>query len=189
MGTLSLSSAFQIFRSGGHVAVFYVALYLVALGEGAHKPCAQAFAADQFDEKDPKESVARSSFFNWWYFGMCAGTAVTTMVSSYVQDNVGWGLGFGIPCIVIAVSLVVFLIGTPSYRYYTNKEPSPVARVGKALLLLIKSWRSKHRTKYALIHRQLCSCMYNCASSDMTVRAARRAAKWRARTLMISSRR
>ncbi|XP_051226404.1 protein NRT1/ PTR FAMILY 5.10 [Lolium perenne] len=149
MGTLSLSSAFHIFRSGGHVAVFYVALYLVALGEGAHKPCAQAFAADQFDEKDPKENVARSSFFNWWYFGMCAGTAVTTMVSSYVQDNVGWGLGFGIPCIVIAVSLALFLIGTPTYRYYTTKEPSPVARVGKAFLVLIKSWRSKHRTNPA----------------------------------------
>jgi peptide/histidine transporter 3/4 len=73
------------------------------------------------------------------------------MVSSYVQDNVGWGLGFGIPCIVIAVSLALFLIGTPSYRYYTTKEPSPVARVGKAFLVLIKSWRSKHRTKYVPI--------------------------------------
>ncbi|KAL6616453.1 hypothetical protein ACP70R_038723 [Stipagrostis hirtigluma subsp. patula] len=145
MGSLSLSSAFPVFRAG-HVAVFYVALYLVALGEGAHKPCAQAFAADQFDEKDPKESAARSSFFNWWYFGMCAGTAVTTMVSSYVQDNVGWGLGFGIPCIVIAVSLAVFLLGTRSYRYYTIREASPFSRVGKAFLALIKTWRSNRRT-------------------------------------------
>ncbi|KAK3166097.1 hypothetical protein QOZ80_1AG0041410 [Eleusine coracana subsp. coracana] len=145
MGALSLSSAFPVARTG-HVAIFYVSLYLVALGEGAHKPCAQAFAADQFDEKDPKESVARSSFFNWWYFGMCAGTAVTTMVSSYVQDNVGWGLGFGIPCIVIAVSLVVFLLGSRSYRYYTTKEASPFSRVGKAFVALIRSWRSNRRT-------------------------------------------
>ncbi|TVU36351.1 hypothetical protein EJB05_18283, partial [Eragrostis curvula] len=145
MGALSLSSAFPVAGSG-HVAIFYVALYLVALGEGAHKPCAQAFAADQFDEKDPKESVARSSFFNWWYFGMCAGTAVTTMVSSYVQDNVGWGLGFGIPCIVIAVSLVVFLLGSRSYRYYTTREASPFSRAGNAFLALIKSWRSSRRT-------------------------------------------
>nr|CAB3478968.1 unnamed protein product [Digitaria exilis] len=139
MGALSVSSAFPAFRSG-HVAIFYVALYLVALGEGAHKPCAQAFAADQFDEKDPKESVARSSFFNWWYFGMCAGTAVTTMVSSYVQDNVGWGLGFGIPCIVIVASLAVFLLGSRSYRYYTTTEASPFSHVAKAFLALAKSW-------------------------------------------------
>ncbi|KAF0919318.1 hypothetical protein E2562_029168 [Oryza meyeriana var. granulata] len=149
MGTLSMSSAFPVSRSG-HVAVFYVALYMVALGEGAHKPCAQAFAADQFDEKDGKECAARSSFFNWWYFGMCAGTAVTTMVSSYVQDNVGWDLGFGIPCIVIVVSLAVFLLGTRSYRFYTTKAASPVARVGKAFLTLIKSWRSNRRTNPAI---------------------------------------
>jgi peptide/histidine transporter 3/4 len=146
MGTLSMSSAFPVSRAG-HVAVFYVALYMVALGEGAHKPCAQAFAADQFDEKDGGECAARSSFFNWWYFGMCAGTAVTTMVSSYVQDNVGWGLGFGIPCIVIVVSLAAFLLGTRSYRFYTARTASPVARVAKAFLTLIKSWRSNRRTK------------------------------------------
>uniref|UniRef100_A0A0E0JRL5 Uncharacterized protein n=1 Tax=Oryza punctata TaxID=4537 RepID=A0A0E0JRL5_ORYPU len=148
MGTLSMSPAFPVSRAG-HVGVFYAALYMVALGEGAHKPCAQAFAADQFDEKDGEECVARSSFFNWWYFGMCAGTAVTTMVSSYVQDNVGWGLGFGIPCIVIVVSLAAFLLGTRSYRFYTTRAANPVARVGKAFLTLIKSWRSSRRTNPA----------------------------------------
>ncbi|RCV28322.1 hypothetical protein SETIT_5G396500v2 [Setaria italica] len=146
MGALSVSSAFPAFR-GGHVAIFYVALYLVALGEGAHKPCAQAFAADQFDEKDPEESVARSSFFNWWYFGMCAGTAATTMISSYVQDNVGWGLGFGIPCIVIAASLAVFLLGSRSYRYYTTSEARPFSRVGKAFLALVESWTPNRRVR------------------------------------------
>ncbi|RLN05465.1 hypothetical protein C2845_PM13G14710 [Panicum miliaceum] len=111
MGALSVSSAFPVFRAG-HVAIFYVALYLVALGEGAHKPCAQAFAADQFDEK---------------------------------VDNVGWGLGFGIPCIVIAASLAVFLLGSRSYRYYTTTEASPFSRVGKAFLALIESWTPNRR--------------------------------------------
>ncbi|CAO2167197.1 unnamed protein product [Urochloa humidicola] len=150
MGALSVSSAFPVAFRGGHVAIFYAALYLVALGEGAHKPCAQAFAAGQFDEKDPGESAARSSFFNWWYFGMCAGTTVTILVSSYVQDNVGWGLGFGIPCIVIAASLAVFLLGSRSYRYYTTGEASPfsrVARVGKAFLALVESWTPNRRAR------------------------------------------
>ena len=141
MGALSVSSAFPAFR-GGHVAIFYVALYLVALGEGAHKPCAQAFAADQFDEKDPRESVARSSFFNWWYFGMCAGTAVTLVLLSYVQDNIGWGLGFGIPCAVMAAALAVFLLGTRTYRYYVaGAKGALFARAAEAFA----EWRSRRK--------------------------------------------
>jgi len=125
------------------VAVFYVSLYLVALAEAGHKPCAQAFGADQFDQNDPKESVSRSSFFNWWYFGMCSGTAVTTMVSSYIQDNVGWGLGFGIPCLVMVFALLMFLLGTRNYRYYTATESSPFARLARAFVALVKGSKSK----------------------------------------------
>ncbi|CAO1942440.1 unnamed protein product [Urochloa humidicola] len=124
------------------VAVFYVSLYLVALAEAGHKPCAQAFGADQFDQHDPKESVSRSSFFNWWYFGMCSGTAATTMVSSYIQDNVGWGLGFGIPCLVMVFALLAFLLGTRNYRYYTSTESSPFARLARASTALIRGTKS-----------------------------------------------
>ncbi|KAL6644350.1 hypothetical protein ACP70R_015958 [Stipagrostis hirtigluma subsp. patula] len=133
MGMLSVS-ALPAFHGGGgggskssplQAAVFYVSLYLVALAEAGHKPCAQAFGADQFDEHDPDESVSRSSFFNWWYLGMCAGTAATAMVSSYIQDNVGWVLGFGIPCLVMVVALITFLLGTRNYRYYHHHTSSP----------------------------------------------------------------
>ncbi|KAL6610260.1 hypothetical protein ACP70R_040229 [Stipagrostis hirtigluma subsp. patula] len=122
------------------LAFFYVSLYLVAVAQGGHKPCVQAFGADQFDQNDPKESVARSSFFNWWYFGLCAGTAVTYLLLSYVQDNIGWGLGFGIPCAVMACALAVFLLGTRTYRYYVSSgKRSLFARAGEAFT----AWRSR----------------------------------------------
>ncbi|VAH07729.1 unnamed protein product [Triticum turgidum subsp. durum] len=129
--------------SGLQMAAFYTSLYLVALAQGGHKPCVQAFGADQFDASHPREAVSRSSFFNWWYFGICAGTAVTLVFLSYIQDNIGWGLGFGIPCVVMLCALAVFLLGARTYRYYASdgKQRSLFARAGEAF----GAWRSRRR--------------------------------------------
>lgn len=89
----------------------------MALGQGAYKPCITAFGADQFDEQNPHELRSRSSFFNWWYFGLCAGPLAALMALNYIQDNISWGIGFGIPCISQVVALIVFITGRKSYRY------------------------------------------------------------------------
>jgi peptide/histidine transporter 3/4 len=99
------------------VLLFFFSLYLVAVGQGGHKPCVQAFGADQFDGQDPEECKAKSSFFNWWYFSMCTSILFTLSVLAYIQDNLSWVLGFGIPCIVMVFALFVFLLGTRTYRY------------------------------------------------------------------------
>ncbi|XP_057826887.2 protein NRT1/ PTR FAMILY 5.10 [Cryptomeria japonica] len=103
------------------IGFFYFSLYLVALGQGGHKPCLQAFGADQFDNENPKEKKYKSSFFNWWYFGICLGTLAGVTVLTYIQDNVGWSVGFGMPAVTMAMALLVFLCGT---RFYRNKLPS-----------------------------------------------------------------
>ncbi|KAK7859642.1 protein nrt1/ ptr family 5.10 [Quercus suber] len=125
------------------VNLFFISLYLVAVGQGGHKPCVQAFGADQFDGEDPVECQAKSSFFNWWYFGLCASTSVAILILTYVQENLSWGLGFGIPCVAMVIALGVFLLGTRTYRYSVKEVNSPFVRIGQVFVTAIKNRQAK----------------------------------------------
>ena len=110
------------------MAVLYLSLLLAALGSGGIRPCVAAFGADQFVEEDPKHPKKTWVYFNWYYFALGASILLATTVLVYIQDNVGWSWGLGIPTIVMALSIIVFLIGYPLYR---NLDPAgtPYTRV------------------------------------------------------------
>ncbi|TKY49954.1 NRT1/ PTR FAMILY 5.10 [Spatholobus suberectus] len=149
LSLLTLSAILPVTTSDdGQVAspqliLFFFSLYLVAVAQGGHKPCVQAFGADQFDANHPEERKARSSFFNWWYFTFTAGLFVTLSVLNYVQDNFSWVLGFGIPCIAMLIALAVFLIGTWTYRFSVRgDERGPFSRIGRVFIVALNNWRT-----------------------------------------------
>ncbi|KAG8378482.1 hypothetical protein BUALT_Bualt08G0141700 [Buddleja alternifolia] len=114
---------------------FFLSLYLVALAQGGHKPCVQAFGADQFDEEDFKECKAKSSFFNWWLLFSSLGILLGLLVLSYIQENLSWELGFGIPCIIMCFALIIFFLGSPTYRFPINSgQSNPFVRISRVFL-------------------------------------------------------
>ncbi|GFS42842.1 major facilitator superfamily protein [Actinidia rufa] len=125
------------------IVFFFFSLYLVAVAQGGHKPCVQAFGADQFDAQHPQEYKAKSSFFNWWYFALCLGSCAMLLILNYIQDNLNWVIGFGIPCIVMAFALVLFLLGTMTYRFsIKSDEKGPFVRIGRVFVNAAKNWRT-----------------------------------------------
>lgn len=126
--------------------LFFCSLYLVAIGQGGHKPCVQAFGADQFDVEDPKERISRGSFFNWWFLSLSAGITLSIIVVVYVQDNVNWALGFGIPCLFMVMALALFLFGNKTYRYPREdreEKKNAFARIGRVFVVAFKNRKLK----------------------------------------------
>ncbi|XP_050204817.1 protein NRT1/ PTR FAMILY 5.2-like [Mercurialis annua] len=120
--------------------VFYGALYTIALGTGGTKPNISTMGADQFDDFEPKERTQKLSFFNWWMFSIFFGTLFSNTFLIYIQDNVGWSLGYALPTAGLAISIIVFLIGSPFYRH---KVPSgsPFTKIAQVLVAAVSNWK------------------------------------------------
>ncbi|XP_061367069.1 protein NRT1/ PTR FAMILY 8.3-like isoform X2 [Gastrolobium bilobum] len=118
-------------------AVLYFGLYVIALGTGGVKACVSPFGADQFDDTDPKERVKKASFFNWYYFSIDLGAVVSCSLIVWIQDNAGWGLGFGIPALIMGLSVGSFCLGTPLYRFQ-KPGGSPITRICQVVLASVR---------------------------------------------------
>ncbi|KAK9055533.1 hypothetical protein SSX86_026617 [Deinandra increscens subsp. villosa] len=106
-----------------HEIVFFIAIYLISVGTGGHKPSLESFGADQFDDDHPEERRKKMSFFNWWNAALCAGLVLGVTVIVYVQDHVGWGQADIILTMTMACSIVIFVTGRPFYRYRKPENP------------------------------------------------------------------
>ncbi|KAJ8630600.1 hypothetical protein MRB53_023923 [Persea americana] len=129
----TLAVAVAITHSQSQAALFFISLYLVAIGQGGHKPCIQAFGADQFKEDSKEERRAKNSFFNWWFLGICGGATSAMLIVFYVQDNIGWSISYIMLASVMAFALVVFLLGRNSYRRQ-GPSGSSLTRVAQVLV-------------------------------------------------------
>ncbi|KAI3678787.1 hypothetical protein L6452_38090 [Arctium lappa] len=119
--------------SSFQIGIFYCALYIIAIGTGGTKPNISTMGADQFDDFEPKERAQKLTFFNWWMFSIFFGTLFSNTFLVYIQDNVGWGLGYGIPTLALLVAIIAFIFGTPIYRHKPRAE-SPFTRMAKVLV-------------------------------------------------------
>lgn len=121
-------------------AVFFFGLYLIALGTGGIKPCVSSFGADQFDDTDPRERTKKGSFFNWFYFSINLGALISSSLIVWIQENAGWGIGFGIPAVFMGLAIVSFFLGTPLYRFQ-KPGGSPITRMCQ---VLVASFRKRN---------------------------------------------
>lgn len=116
-----------------HEIIFFIALYMISVGTGGHKPALESFGADQFDEGHAEERKQKMSFFNWWNSGLCAGLVLGVTVLVYIQEKAGWGVSCIVSASVMICTIFIFVSGRKSYRY---REPagSPFTQIFQVIV-------------------------------------------------------
>ncbi|KAG8059760.1 hypothetical protein GUJ93_ZPchr0002g25426 [Zizania palustris] len=117
--TAALCSA-AVGASCGTVAaaqtVAFIGLYLVAVGSGGVRSSLLPFGAEQFDDDNAADRESKASFFSWFYLCVDFGPIVSGVFLVWIQQNVSWGLGFGIATACIALAFAAFVLATPMYK-------------------------------------------------------------------------
>ncbi|KAJ1400405.1 Proton-dependent oligopeptide transporter family [Sesbania bispinosa] len=79
------------------MGMFYLSIYLIALGNGGYQPNIATFGADQFDDEHSKEGPSKVAFFSYFYLALNLGQLFSLKHHS--------GSAFA--------AVVLFLVGTP----------------------------------------------------------------------------
>ncbi|GFG30408.1 hypothetical protein Cfor_05861 [Coptotermes formosanus] len=130
-----------------------VGLLLIAVGTGGIKPCVSAFGGDQF--KLPQQERQLQQFFSLFYFAINSGSLISTFITPVLREDVKcldqetcYPLAFGIPAILMIVSVIIFVIGK---RLYIIKKPegNVVLQVSKCIghALVRKGKLKKHEKR------------------------------------------
>ena len=119
-----------------------VGLVIIGFGTGGIKPCVSAFGGDQF-LGDQKKHL--NSFFSVFYMSINLGSLISTLLTPYLRTNVKcfgghcYPLAFGVPVVVMLISIIVFLIGKPLYYSKPlDKTQNVICKLTKCICFALK---------------------------------------------------
>ncbi|XP_022152947.1 protein NRT1/ PTR FAMILY 1.2-like [Momordica charantia] len=102
--------------SAGQMTLLVAAFGLMSVGAGGVRPCTLAFGADQIDRReDPNNKRILERFFGWYYASASFSVLIALTGIVYIQDHLGWKIGFGVPASLMLFATVLFFAASPIY--------------------------------------------------------------------------
>lgn len=136
-------------------------LFLIALGSGGIKPCVAAFGGEQF--KLPEQAGQVAIYFSMFYFAVNAGSLISTSVTPILREDVKcfdsedcYPLAFGLPAVLMAVSILIFLAGKFLYKILPNQGNMLVkvcSCIAVSIIKLIFRVVQNHNLKVPILSR------------------------------------
>lgn len=121
-----------------------VGLVLIGVGTGGIKPNVSSFGAEQFNQQDLN---AIGYYFRVFYFCINIGSVVSFIVSPFLRSEFGYGIAFGVPCVLLALATVVFW---SARRQYIIRRPD--GSIFTSLVHTLRcAWRAR-RVHTSVVH-------------------------------------
>ncbi|XVF48565.1 hypothetical protein PTKIN_Ptkin03bG0200700 [Pterospermum kingtungense] len=121
--------------------LLYCSLGLMSIGSGGIRSSSLAFGADQLDRRNNQENAEiLQSFFSWYYASIAFSCLIAVTCIVYIQDNMGWKIGFGVPVMLMFISALSFYSASSFYV----KLPARTSLFTGFAQVLVASFRNRH---------------------------------------------
>lgn len=99
---------------------FFIALCLIAIGNGFFKPCLTSILGQLYEDKNESQRDAAYSIF---YMGINLGAVIATLVSGLLMVVYGFHAGFFAAGVGMVVGLALFAFGKEKYLHDVGNPP------------------------------------------------------------------
>ncbi|KAK7352868.1 hypothetical protein VNO80_18298 [Phaseolus coccineus] len=97
-----------------HLLILHSSFALMSIGAGGIRSSSLAFGVDQLSKSDRDPGI-QESYFSCYYAAVSMASLIGLTVVVYIQDYMGWTVGFGIPVILMLIATVSFFLASPFY--------------------------------------------------------------------------
>nr|GMC49178.1 protein NRT1/ PTR FAMILY 1.2-like [Ipomoea batatas] len=130
--TCSSATAVQLF-------LLFTSFILVSIGSGGVKSSSLAFGVDQLKNIRKNEGVKMERYFGWYYAITIVSALVAMTCLVYIQENMGWEIGFGVLLLLMLCAAVLIFLGSPFYV-----KPKPKGSLITGLIqVIVASYRKR----------------------------------------------
>ncbi|XP_073134235.1 protein NRT1/ PTR FAMILY 1.2-like [Henckelia pumila] len=116
-------------------------LGLISIGAGGVRSSSLAFGANQLRKGNPKKtSRVKDSYFSWYYAATTFSVLIAYTCPVYIQDNLGWSVGFSVPALLMLLAVFVFFSASSCYI----KPDCKTSLVTDLVKVIVASYRNRH---------------------------------------------
>ncbi|GJN06683.1 hypothetical protein PR202_ga24439 [Eleusine coracana subsp. coracana] len=96
--------------------MLFTSLTFLSVGASGVRPCSLAFGADQFaNYNGSQKDRALKVLFSWYYVSMGGSNLIAMTLLVYLQDKLGWKIGFAISVAIMAFVTFLNIVASPFY--------------------------------------------------------------------------